>query len=262
APLVFSLDLTCAPVFQAGNPGEPGLRGPEGSRGLPGEEGPRGPPGPRGVQGEQGATGLPGIQGPPGRAPTDQHIKQVCMRVIQEHFSQMAASLKRPDSGASGLPGRPGPPGPPGPPGENGFPGQMGLRGLPGMKGPPGALGVMQEKEGIVVPQEEVPKVCQELPVSQVTRVLPATGGTAGTASEAPQGRRASPVCPAPRAPLARLVSASRRPAPCRPASGRSTPKGPASEGLGATRLSVETTPEEGAWGSNTPLHRYPRNPT
>lgn len=26
----------------------------------------------------------------------------------------------------------------------------------------------MQEKEGIVVPQEEVPKVCQELPVSQV----------------------------------------------------------------------------------------------
>lgn len=65
APLVFSLDLTCAPVFQAGNPGEPGLRGPEGSRGLPGEEGPRGPPGPRGVQGEQGATGLPGIQGPP-----------------------------------------------------------------------------------------------------------------------------------------------------------------------------------------------------
>ena len=48
-----------------GNPGEPGLRGPEGSRGLPGEEGPRGPPGPRGVQGEQGATGLPGIQGPP-----------------------------------------------------------------------------------------------------------------------------------------------------------------------------------------------------
>lgn len=65
APLVFSLDLTCTPVFQAGNPGEPGLRGPEGSRGLPGEEGPRGPPGPRGVQGEQGATGLPGIQGPP-----------------------------------------------------------------------------------------------------------------------------------------------------------------------------------------------------
>lgn len=62
---MFKLDLTCVPVFQAGNPGEPGVRGPEGSRGLPGEEGPRGPPGPRGVQGEQGATGLPGIQGPP-----------------------------------------------------------------------------------------------------------------------------------------------------------------------------------------------------
>ena len=65
---------------------------------------------------------------------------------LVEHFAQMAASLKRPDSGASGLPGRPGPPGPPGPPGENGFPGQMGLRGLPGMKGPPGALGVRGPK--------------------------------------------------------------------------------------------------------------------
>ena len=119
----------------------------------------------------------------------------------------------------------------------------------------------MQEKEGIVVPQEEVPKVCQELPVSQVTRVLPATGGTAGMASKAPQGRRASPVCPAPWAPRALLVSVSQHPAPCRPVSGRSTPKVPASEGLGATQLSVETMPEEGAWGSNTPLHRYPRNP-
>ena len=65
---------------------------------------------------------------------------------LVEHFAQMAASLKRPDSGASGLPGQPGPPGPPGPPGENGFPGQMGLRGLPGMKGPPGALGVRGPK--------------------------------------------------------------------------------------------------------------------
>lgn len=65
---------------------------------------------------------------------------------LVEHFAQMAASLKRPDSGAAGLPGRPGPPGPPGPPGENGFPGQMGLRGLPGMKGPPGALGVRGPK--------------------------------------------------------------------------------------------------------------------
>lgn len=58
----------------------------------------------------------------------------------------MAASLKRPDAGASGLPGRPGPPGPPGPPGENGFPGQMGIRGLPGIKGPPGALGLRGPK--------------------------------------------------------------------------------------------------------------------
>lgn len=111
----------------------------------------------------------------------------------------------------------------------------------------------MQEKEGIVAPQEEVPKVCQELRVSQVTRVLPATGGTAGTASEAPLGWRASPVCPAPQAPRVPLVSASQRPAPCRPVSGHSTAKVPISEGLGATRLSVETTPEEGAWGRTAP---------
>lgn len=65
---------------------------------------------------------------------------------LSEHFAEMAASLKRPDSGASGLPGRPGPPGPPGPPGENGFPGQMGMRGLPGVKGPPGALGLRGPK--------------------------------------------------------------------------------------------------------------------
>uniref|UniRef100_A0A8B9FHN3 Uncharacterized protein n=1 Tax=Amazona collaria TaxID=241587 RepID=A0A8B9FHN3_9PSIT len=50
--------------YQVGNPGEPGSRGPEGSRGLPGVEGPRGSPGPRGLQGEQGAPGLPGSQGP------------------------------------------------------------------------------------------------------------------------------------------------------------------------------------------------------
>lgn len=70
----------------------------------------------------------------------------VCVYCLSEHFAEMAASLKRPDAGASGLPGRPGPPGPPGPPGENGFPGQMGIRGLPGMKGPPGALGLRGPK--------------------------------------------------------------------------------------------------------------------
>lgn len=71
---------------------------------------------------------------------------------LLEHFAEMAASLKRPESGASGLPGRPGPPGPPGPPGENGFPGQMGLRGLPGIKGPPGALGLRGPKGKLFCP--------------------------------------------------------------------------------------------------------------
>lgn len=70
---------------------------------------------------------------------------------LAEHFAEMAASLKRPDVGASGLPGRPGPPGPPGPPGENGFPGQMGIRGLPGIKGPPGALGLRGPKGKVLV---------------------------------------------------------------------------------------------------------------
>ncbi|EMP25631.1 Collagen alpha-1(IX) chain [Chelonia mydas] len=129
------------PKGSVGNPGEPGLRGPEGSRGLPGIEGLRGSPGPRGLQGEQGAPGLPGSQGPAGREPTDQHIKQVCMRVMQEQLAQLAASLRRPESGVTGLPGRPGPPGAPGSPGENGFPGQIGPRGLPGLKGPPGEIG-------------------------------------------------------------------------------------------------------------------------
>lgn len=75
-----------------------------------------------------------------------------CLFSFLEHLAEMAASLKRPDSGASGLPGRPGPPGPPGPPGENGFPGQMGLRGLPGIKGPPGALGLRGPKGKPVCP--------------------------------------------------------------------------------------------------------------
>lgn len=75
-----------------------------------------------------------------------------CLFSFLEHLAEMAASLKRPDSGASGLPGRPGPPGPPGPPGENGFPGQMGLRGLPGIKGPPGTLGLRGPKGKPVCP--------------------------------------------------------------------------------------------------------------
>uniref|UniRef100_A0A8D0HIG9 Collagen alpha-1(IX) chain n=1 Tax=Sphenodon punctatus TaxID=8508 RepID=A0A8D0HIG9_SPHPU len=125
---------------QVGNPGEPGSRGPEGSRGLPGIEGLRGAPGPRGLQGEQGAPGLLGSQGP---AVSDVFIK-VAFQMLWR--SQMAASLRRPESGATGLPGRPGPPGVPGSPGENGFPGQLGPRGLPGLKGPSGEIGLKGPK--------------------------------------------------------------------------------------------------------------------
>lgn len=63
-----------------------------------------------------------------------------------EQLAQLAASLRRPESGVAGLPGKPGPPGPPGSPGDNGFPGQAGTRGLPGLKGPPGLLGMKGPK--------------------------------------------------------------------------------------------------------------------
>lgn len=49
---------------KSGNPGEPGRRGPEGSRGQPGIEGPPGTPGPRGMQGNRGPPGVRGTQGP------------------------------------------------------------------------------------------------------------------------------------------------------------------------------------------------------
>lgn len=63
-----------------------------------------------------------------------------------EQLAQLAASLRRPESGVAGLPGKPGPPGPPGMPGDNGFPGHAGARGLPGLKGPPGSLGKKGQK--------------------------------------------------------------------------------------------------------------------
>ncbi len=65
---------------------------------------------------------------------------------ISEQLAQLAASLRRPESGAVGLPGRPGPSGPPGPPGDSGFSGHAGARGLPGLKGPLGLLGLKGPK--------------------------------------------------------------------------------------------------------------------
>lgn len=63
-----------------------------------------------------------------------------------EQLAQLAASLRRPETGVTGLPGKPGPPGPPGIPGDSGFPGHAGARGLPGLKGPPGPLGKKGQK--------------------------------------------------------------------------------------------------------------------
>uniref|UniRef100_A0A673BLZ2 Collagen, type IX, alpha 1b n=1 Tax=Sphaeramia orbicularis TaxID=375764 RepID=A0A673BLZ2_9TELE len=124
-----------------GNPGEVGRRGPEGSRGQPGIEGPPGSPGPRGMQGNRGPPGSRGSQGP-----AVSHLHVSVLFCPTEQLAQLAASLRRPESGVAGLPGKPGPPGPPGPPGDNGFPGQAGSRGLPGLKGPPGQLGLKGPK--------------------------------------------------------------------------------------------------------------------
>lgn len=63
-----------------------------------------------------------------------------------EQLAQLAASLRRPETGVTGLPGKPGLPGPPGIPGDSGFPGHAGARGLPGLKGPPGPLGKKGQK--------------------------------------------------------------------------------------------------------------------
>jgi len=70
------------------------------------------------------------------------HLSPSSTSAPTEQLAQLAASLRRPESGAAGLPGKPGPPGQSGPPGDNGFPGQGGARGLPGLKGPPGHLGL------------------------------------------------------------------------------------------------------------------------
>jgi len=67
-------------------------------------------------------------------------------RASTEQLAQLAASLRRPESGVAGLPGKPGPPGSPGSPGDNGLTGQAGTRGLPGLKGPPGQMGLKGPK--------------------------------------------------------------------------------------------------------------------
>lgn len=91
------------------------------------------------------------------------------------------------------------------------------------------------EKGGNVALREEVPKVCLELQVSQVTQAPPATGGLAGMASEGPQEWQEFLVYPAPQDLPALLVSASRPPAPCRPVSEHSA-KAPTSDGPSTAR--------------------------
>uniref|UniRef100_A0A8C1QN65 Thrombospondin-like N-terminal domain-containing protein n=1 Tax=Cyprinus carpio TaxID=7962 RepID=A0A8C1QN65_CYPCA len=131
--------------FAVGNQGDPGNRGPEGARGQPGIEGPPGSSGPRGMQGNRGAPGPRGTQGPAVSGDRSHSLAHLVF-AISEQLAQLAASLRRPESGVVGLPGRPGPPGPPGPQGDSGFPGHAGARGLPGLKGPPGLMGLKGPK--------------------------------------------------------------------------------------------------------------------
>lgn len=72
------------------------------------------------------------------------------------------------------------------------------------------------EKRGSVALQEEVPKVCLELQVSQVTQALPAMGEMAETVNEAPPGWQEFLACLDPRDLLGFPVSVSQPPAPCR----------------------------------------------
>ncbi|TRY82523.1 hypothetical protein DNTS_005837 [Danionella cerebrum] len=180
---------------EVGNVGDPGNKGPEGARGQSGIEGPPGSPGPRGMQGNRGAPGPRGTQGPAGKEPSDQHIRQVCMRVMQEQLAQLASSLRRPESGAVGLPGKPGPPGPPGATGDSGFPGHAGARGLPGLKGPMGAMGVKGPKgemgdRGDRGPTVRGPKGSQGPPG------LPGEPGKPGYGRDGRDGERGLPGTP------------------------------------------------------------------
>ncbi|KAI4468272.1 collagen alpha [Holotrichia oblita] len=117
------------------SPGEKGLKGSPGVQGIPGQIGPIGLPGKPGIKGERGDQGSLGPRGIPG------HMGAPGLPGIQGHMGP---------PGPEGRPGPPGAPGPPGPPTEffsedrntntiivddNSLPGISGPRGFPGPAG-------------------------------------------------------------------------------------------------------------------------------
>lgn len=70
-----------------GEKGDPGERGPAGPAGPAGPKGDTGPQGPRG---EPGPKGDPGPQGPPGPKPTDDEIRAICAKLLDEFKGELA----------------------------------------------------------------------------------------------------------------------------------------------------------------------------
>jgi hypothetical protein len=74
----------------------PGLKGDKGDTGPKGDPGPAGPVGPRGdagaagPKGETGAAGPKGETGPAGPKPTDDEIRAICAKLLEEFKSELA----------------------------------------------------------------------------------------------------------------------------------------------------------------------------
>uniref|UniRef100_A0A3P9IVS4 Collagen alpha-1(XXI) chain n=1 Tax=Oryzias latipes TaxID=8090 RepID=A0A3P9IVS4_ORYLA len=129
---------------EKGTAGDSGQRGPEGQIGRPGQPGQSGPPGPRGLQGDGGPPGPPGPEGRFTSGLSDNHIRQICMDILQTELPLLLRMSNQQSSCARchSQPGSPGPPGPAGPQGHRGFPGLSGPRGQPGRVGQPGHSGI------------------------------------------------------------------------------------------------------------------------
>ncbi|XP_069815769.1 collagen alpha-1(XXI) chain-like [Dendropsophus ebraccatus] len=130
---------TAACQCPEGQPGTPGIPGPEGDKGPVGQSGvpgPEGKTGPPGIKGEPGPPGVQGEQGLPGKngAPGPEGLKGG-----KGHQGQPGIEGR---PGIPGFRGSSGPPGPTGLKGERGMPGPKGAIGLPGLKGESGTHGL------------------------------------------------------------------------------------------------------------------------
>ncbi|KAM4026814.1 uncharacterized protein ACNLHF_022675 [Anomaloglossus baeobatrachus] len=132
-----SIGESCVP----GPEGKPGLRGPPGPPGIPGTPGERGPPGSPGTKGDPGPPGIqgpPGMHGVPGQIGTKGPTGQSGQPGFPGIFGKKGNKGER---GTIGPPGLQGQLGEPGLPGRNGAPGLVGLKGDNGQPGQPGTDG-------------------------------------------------------------------------------------------------------------------------